>query len=460
MSLPLHLLSDNLIHTWHITQDTPFLIEEVDACSLLTPQRLDLTAKLIYISAKESNEHIAYAKELYSKHIEAFSQGSYSEPGDSSKASIDAFFATFDRLINDIKTNGLDATKSLIPVGAENIILDGAHRTACAIYFKKRIKIIRFPNFSVDFGYTYFQNRHLRSELLHHMAQIYTKYTCRPIYCACLWPVAVMEKRGQAIDIIRQRHNVIYNTEVMLSLNGLRNLMLQIYHHQDWIGTPENHFEGVMGKVNACFDPGMPTEVILFEGGALSDVLCMKDEIRSIFKLDKHAIHISDSTDETQLMAELLFNENSCHALNFGKPDFFPSFWNMLLQTQESDVITEEATLAFYGIRMPKQKITLGYRIYAVNPRTYFVFLGRKLPALHIVKGNLVKKTPDYNAVCDILRKSNTQSNMKRKMEYWRTSFAWTSQRVILRCKQVIAKVAQKVGIYETLHKFLCLIRG
>lgn len=452
MAVPLHLLSKNLIKTWHITEDTPCSIEEVDANSLLTPQRIDLAAKLAYIEARESGVGIDFAKELYVKHIEAFSQGTFTEPGDDQKTSIDAFFSVFDALIDEIRTSGFNDSRSLVPVGANNVILDGAHRTACAIYFRKPLKIIRFQEFSVDFGYEYFQSRRLSKELLGYMANIYTSYTDHPVYCACLWPISDPGMRKQALEIIKKQYGIIFCKEVMLSQTGLRNLMLQVYQHQDWIGTPETHFAGVMGKVNACFAPGISTEVVLFEGGALEDVLAMKDEIRNIFKLDKHAIHISDSNPETKLMAALLLNDNSCHALNYGKPDTFPEFWDVLLQTAEEKQLSDDCSLAYYGIRGGKRLICEGSDRCANDPRMYFVCMGRKLPALHIVKEQLDRHSAEYEAVSCILRRSNTQSDAKRKLEYWKTSFIWNSQKMILRCKQIVAKMADAIGLYEKLH--------
>ena len=81
----------------------------------------------------------------------AFSEGTYTEPGDENKTSLDKFFSVFDELIDDYKENGFDSNKSLIPIGRNNIILDGAHRTACAIYYGGTVSAISFPQFEVNF---------------------------------------------------------------------------------------------------------------------------------------------------------------------------------------------------------------------------------------------------------------------------------------------------------------------
>ena len=108
MELPIHLLSDNFVKTKHITKETPFFIEEVCGRELLCPARMDLAAKIAYIEARETGADMGFARELYRKHIEAFSEGYFTEPGDENKDSLDKFFTVVDELIDDFKKNGFD----------------------------------------------------------------------------------------------------------------------------------------------------------------------------------------------------------------------------------------------------------------------------------------------------------------------------------------------------------------
>lgn len=458
MELPIHLLSDNFVKTKHITKDTPFQIEEIRGRELLCPERLDLAAKIAYIEARENGGDMDFAKELYKKHIEAFSEGYFTEPGDENKNSLDKFFSIFDNLIDDFKMRGFASEKSLVPVGRNNIILDGAHRTACAIYFDTTVSVIRFPQFEVNFNYSYFRQRRLSEEMLQYMAVKYSEYAQKNLYFACLWPISVVAKRPKAIEEIASRHAVVLNSSVMLHKNGLRNFMLQIYQHQDWIGRPDNHFTGVMGKVEACFAPGKSTQAILFEGGNLESVLAMKDEIRNIFQIDKHAIHISDSNEETKLMAGLLYNGNSVHALNYGKPDHFPQMFQQLKENiQESKTFNHWATLAYYGIAEEKAIFSEAPEFEPTNPRTFFVFNGQKLPALTVVKTLLHKSGNEkiYIQTKDLLQSTGGNVTMKRIIEDLRTKISWKTQKMILRCKQIGMHITQRIGIYDILHKIL-----
>ena len=458
MELPIHLLSDNFVKTKHITKDTPFQLEEICGRELLCPERLDLTAKIAYIEARENGADMGFARELYRKHIEAFSEGYYTEPGDENKNSLDKFFSVFDDLIDDVKTGGFDPEKSLIPVGRDNIILDGAHRTACAIYFDKTVTVIRFPQFAVNFNYSYFRERRLSEEMLQYMAVKYCEYAQKNLYFACLWPISSVAKRPKAIGEIANQCAIVLDCTVMLQKNGLRNFMLQIYQNQKWVGTPGNHFSGVMGKVEACFVPGESTQAILFEGGNLESVLTMKDKIRNIFKIDKHAIHISDSNEETKLMAELLFNENSVHALNYGKPDSSPEMYLRLKERIcEPAVFNHWATLAYYGIAEKETICSESTEFDFANPRTYFFFNGQRMPALTMVKALLSKSKNEqlYIQTKDLLQSTGGDVTIKRMIEDANTMIAWKIQKIILRCKQIGMHVTQRIGIYDILHKML-----
>ena len=458
MGLPIYLLSDNFVKTKHITEDMPFQIEEINARELLCPERLDLAAKIAYIEARENGGDMHFAEEAYRKHIEAFSDGYYTEPGDESKNSLDKFLSVFDELIDEFRDRGFDPSKSLIPVGKNNIILDGAHRTACAIFFNKTVSIIRFPQFEVNFNYEYFRSKRLSEEMLRYMAVKYSQYAQKNLYFACFWPVSAESKRPKAIKLISDKYSIVLDSTMVLSKNGLRNFMLQIYQHQDWVGTPENHFSGVMGKVDACFAPGGNIETVMFEGGNLEDVLAVKNQIREMFHIDKHAIHISDSSKETNLIADSLWNENSIHALNYGKPDYYPEIYSKLREKlTPPKAFNRWATLAYYGITEEDGICSECAEYDPFNPRTFFVFDGQKLPALAVVKG-ILSKSGDrelYTQIANLLQSTGGNTTLRRKMEDVRTTIAWKIQQTILRSKQIGMRITQRIGIYHFLHKLL-----
>lgn len=82
------LLGKYFCDTYNIDLTKQYKIEYINARELLVPGRIDLIAKYKYIEAKEKGYNCKFINELYDKHIEAFSAGSYNEPGNDEKNSI------------------------------------------------------------------------------------------------------------------------------------------------------------------------------------------------------------------------------------------------------------------------------------------------------------------------------------------------------------------------------------
>jgi hypothetical protein len=87
----------------------------------------------------------------------------------------------------------------------------------------------------------------------------------------------------------------------------------------------------------------------------------MKDSIRKIYNIDKHAVHINDTQKETLKLAGILFNKNSIHWMNHSVLKEFSwhrSLFNHYkgwIQTNAKDsdffCIDGSCVLSAYGIR-------------------------------------------------------------------------------------------------------------
>ena len=144
-----HELTPFFCETYRIDRHKDYPVEWIDSRTLLVSERLDLAAKVKYIESRESGQISPFVRDCYVKYIEAFSYGTFKESGNNEKDSIKKYIDSFHHLIDAIKASGFDASKSVIPVGKDNILLDGAHRAAVAIYFNKKIPIIRLPDIKV-----------------------------------------------------------------------------------------------------------------------------------------------------------------------------------------------------------------------------------------------------------------------------------------------------------------------
>lgn len=468
MDYPFNLVTEYVIKGHHIDTTKKYKICEIPARNLICPERIDLMAKWIYIDAYEKKMKMKDAVSLYMAHLDAFSYGSFIEPGKEWKNSLQIYIETFNSLIEDIKENGFDKRKSLIPVGANNVILDGSHRVAIAAYFDKTVSIICFSDCAVDFNTKFFGNNLLERKYLDQMVSRYVDIMS-DCYMACLWPVAYdINKLKQAEDIISESGKIVYTKDVTLTHNGMRNFMVQIYGHQSWVGTYENHYSGVEGKVTACYNDKKPVRTIMFMADGLDQVLKIKRQIREIYCLENHSVHISDNINETRQMARLLYNDNSIHHLNYGVPDFYLSvnarieeFKKLVLENGlnlERFVIDSGSVLEIYGLResrdldyltdyittnlpqteecdnhlseMPYYNCTICDLIY--NPDNYFIYNNIKFVSLP----RLIS-----------MKETRAETKDKKDVKLMKRSLNNNKRRELI-CEEKILKYQRTNGIY------------
>lgn len=237
-----HELTPYFCETYQIDKNKDYPVEWIDPERLLVSERLDLIAKLKYIESRESGQIATFDRECYFKHIEAFSYGTFKEGGSKDKDSIEKFFASFDQLIDAIKLSGFDISKSVIPVGKDNILLDGAHRVAVAIYFDKKVPIIRLPDAKVMYDASYFRKRLLDRQYLDFMMLTYAKLK-KNVHLAFVSP-AIRPKQQQFQQLqkaINQDGKLIYKEKMRLpmTLEGDFSSITERLTHSET--TAQNH---------------------------------------------------------------------------------------------------------------------------------------------------------------------------------------------------------------------------
>ena len=355
-------LTEYFITENNISDDTQFTIEEVDARSLLVPERIDLIAKWIYIDFKERALKSDYGKRLYEKHIEAFSLGTFEEPGTPDKNTFDNYVNEFDSIIREIKKNGFDRQKSLVPIGDDDIALDGAHRIAACAYFNKPITIIRFHGLRRKFDCNFFAQRGLDPKYLDALTVQYCKLKPN-IYAACIWPkVYTIDKFKKADEIISQSSlALVQKKQVKINYKGLKNLLLQIYGHHSWTGDYTNGFKGTERKVDEIYANNNTVAVYVIEAESVDQIIDLKNKIRDVYRIENSSVHITDNQTETVQLVNILFNSNSLHHINYAKLEknkpthkLVSEFKNLLdihNENLEDYAIDSSSVLSMYGVR-------------------------------------------------------------------------------------------------------------
>ncbi len=412
---PFNLITKYVIDNYHIDMNRSYEICAIPARKLITYDRFDLMAKWMYIDGREKGLTSGSGCEVYYDNINAFSCGRFLEPGMGDKDSFEKYVHDLERMIEEVKGKGFDASKSLIPIGENDVMVDGSHRVSTAAYYGKEVMAIRFPELKRfnTYDYVYFRKYLMSDVSMGYMAIQYARLK-KNCYMACLWPRADADQIGEAESRLRTAGPIVYAQEVYLTYRGICNLMTQIYGHQAWTGSIENHFSGVNGKAEACYREGQPVRTYLFEASDLDSVLEIKKQIRDIFQIENHSIHISDNGDETTVMAELMYNRNSVDFMNRADPYQYSGVYNKLreLKSLIADngydksrfIVDSSAVLEVCGLRqaadldfltdyvfeeksqiegvddhksqLPYYTVTLAQMLY--DPANYFYFEGMK----------------------------------------------------------------------------------
>lgn len=272
----------------------------MEAKELINHKRIDLVVKYYYIKARETGQNLEMAREMYEKHIEAFTDGTFTEQGNKKKNSIDKYLETFHALIEDFRENGFNEEISLIPVGKDNEILDGAHRAACAIYFNKRVKVVRFPHLSVDYGFDFFKRRLLDDFYLDFIAKEYVNLK-KEGYVMFVWPKVGTDKNMDYIEKVLNADEctIIYKKRLTVDKSELWNLIFQIYKDEHWIGYKGNKFKSVDDKRNLCYDEGGRLGIYILSCPSTEYLVHQKEKLRAYFGVEKASLHTTDTYEQS-----------------------------------------------------------------------------------------------------------------------------------------------------------------
>lgn len=306
-----------------------YQIFSVNPVSLLTTYRLDIAFKLIYLQLKPYSPE--FAIQMYAKHLRALSLGSFTEPGNPSKNSLSSYIAEFDKISNNIKTIGFQSEKSLIPLSRNSNIVNGSHRIAASIYYNKKVDTVRINTDCHCYDYKFFLRRNVDLRSLELAVNKFIEYS-PSIYVALIWPSA----NGHEDQISHLLQDILYKKNVDLTINGAKTLISQIYKQESWVGNFKNKYKGSFSKVSECFRSKNPLKVFAFQSHSHTEVVYRKEQIRKIFNIGKHSIHITDTHQEAIELSRLLFNDNSIHFLNYGSPTTFsPDFSTIKLSSND-----------------------------------------------------------------------------------------------------------------------------
>ena len=302
---------------------------------LLTHKRFDVVVKYMYAKNLTSE----FYKSVYKEHLRiwnGFKEGNPKKNG----------FEEFDNAFKSIINNTVDEP---VPVNPDGHIANGAHRLAAALYHQRPINTRSTnsdENYPIEADYRVFLNKGLHKHMLQRTALEYAKLKSNT-HVICLFPIA-HSRFDEVITIIKKHSNIFYKSSEVINRTGQLGLIKEIYLSDGWASE-----KGIMKKCKQCFRGNNNVTFLLIDAQNLEIVKEMKKEIRALFKVGNHSVHINDYHEDTIRIAKTVFNDNSLHFLNNRKNVLFPNYKKLMtnIKPNDNEIITGSTVLSLYGLR-------------------------------------------------------------------------------------------------------------
>lgn len=325
---------NHLVESHFLENDSELIgdIKEINSTELLTPNRLDICFKIFFLKYRNFTK-ISY--DLYKDHIYAITNGSYKEYGKPNKNTISKFLNSFIKLEKSILKNQYDGDISIIPLGIDNTILDGAHRLSISIINSLKVKTQKFKHKDSKYDWNYFLTRGIKKEFTEYAVKEFCIYN-KNSYAGIIWPVS----KKFTNEILKEflGEEIIYLKKIKLNNFSIKNILIQVYKDHSWLGNMDSGYDGIVSKFSKIYKPHGEITLIFFTSKSFKRVSLLKEKIRKIVGIGKHSIHITDNQRETEIITNIFLNKNALEFYNNSNMFRF-SFSYELLRTFKTSII-------------------------------------------------------------------------------------------------------------------------
>lgn len=470
------LTSPFVFRAYHLDDDMPFVLRTVMPEELISRNRLDIMAKILYLKLKDTAP--AYARSLYLEHIRVMTRDSFEEAG-SKKSGKQAFLDSFAKLYEDMKASGYSEEALPVPVAEDLQPVDGAHRIACAAVLGIPVNIVVLPVKAEydSYPYGWFRERGMDEEFLDQMVLEYVRR--RNTGCFNIWPSAKGHDE-EVRQILQDTFGIVYEKEVTFNENGAFHYLAQIYAEYSWAQDHDGDgFAGVYRKLVPCFPSFDPVRVFFVDAEDGSRLTETKEKLRGLFDLEKHSMHATDSTEESRQMAEILLSPQTVRFLNRCQSTRFSNTFELLKQGDGFDyartVLTGSIVLALYGMRRAEDLDFISLddipgshndllKYYGMtkeeavfSPAVSFTYFGRRFLTLECIKKfkenrGEGKDRDDLVLIREMLENDGRESLKVRLLQ--------KKRRAVAAAQGVILKAAHRTGTYDLLRAVYKKLKG
>ena len=288
--------------------------------NFLLSSRFDIIVKIVYAHFYSKIGFVPKVfKDAYTENIRVWNQFK-----EDNKSSENDFINAFHKIIESIKENGFVSEYGRIPVNANGFPKNGAHRIAAAIVLSENVTFKQSIGSSHQWDYLYFLSLGFKLELADAvMLQWMIIQQTMPALNRTVSILSLFSKKAEFTDeiyrIVKAKcsldNGILYEKTINVNKVGMEQLVRHNYGNQSWIGVK------IRQMVSKVTNTTHRIRFIFFFGRPLVDLNGCKLKIRQLYSEDdfKSAAHITDSANESLILAEMILNPNSVEFLNYGK---------------------------------------------------------------------------------------------------------------------------------------------
>jgi len=319
--------------------------------------RFDLPIKTLFL--KHYNIGINFGQNIYKEHLRLWN--GFKEYNNPNKNTYEKFRDDFLQIEADIRNNKFDWKRSPIIIDQQSNLLNGSHRTAASAFVNAEAEFevgVDIKDGQKVCDYKMFRELGLNEDYMDTAALEMVRHN-KNLLMVSLFPSA---NHSRDIDRILNKYgNIAYRKDVHLNNIGAFNYTLQLYKGEAWAGDWHNNFAGFRDKSRLCFTNENPMTVYLVEFDDLTQARSAKEDIRAIYNIGNHSVHINDTHEETLRLSRCVLNKNSISFLNHCNIKPYQKFLqqvsyyeNYIIENGldfEDYCISASSVLSLYGLR-------------------------------------------------------------------------------------------------------------
>ena len=330
-------------------------IRRINPLELLVPDRLDIVIKYLFINALVNKHNVEYFTNLYTRHILKRTRGIKTVYGYqngnpviiSTKTGIEEYISDFCAMIESFKNNGFQK-EFFIPVSSQNgIILDGAHRTSCSIFFNIEPYVIYENRLGRTWDYKWLEDNQFTTEDINIIVDTYIKLKRENVFAAIFWG-PLKEHWEEMQEEIQKDYKILMTRDFHFKKSDFESIVYDIYSYEFGPSVPEK----ISRKINLLEDYNTDFRLLFFyvdepqysqtaQGIRCNQVVKLKDKLRSKFDyiIEKEkfiTVHMADNGEHTEHIKNILLSPNNLKHVSARKSTHFRSeFLDWLLEYEK-----------------------------------------------------------------------------------------------------------------------------